>query len=105
MRLLLYFTLAAVSSIAGTIVEYNGANTSTDSAFIGQSITTPSGGPWTNVTFNLYDVSDNPSANGTLYLLTQEYLGAPNALSSGTPEIGRAVQQECRDRSRMPSSA
>eukprot|EP00456_Euglypha_rotunda_P025296 TRINITY_DN20495_c0_g1_i5.p1 TRINITY_DN20495_c0_g1~~TRINITY_DN20495_c0_g1_i5.p1 ORF type:complete len:152 (-),score=18.01 TRINITY_DN20495_c0_g1_i5:10-465(-) len=27
------------------------------------------------------------------------------ALSTCTPEIGRAVQQECRDRSRMPSSA
>eukprot|EP00456_Euglypha_rotunda_P001730 TRINITY_DN10334_c0_g2_i4.p2 TRINITY_DN10334_c0_g2~~TRINITY_DN10334_c0_g2_i4.p2 ORF type:complete len:115 (+),score=24.96 TRINITY_DN10334_c0_g2_i4:333-677(+) len=27
------------------------------------------------------------------------------AMSMTTPEIGRAVQQECRDRSRMPSSA
>eukprot|EP00456_Euglypha_rotunda_P038620 TRINITY_DN2969_c0_g1_i16.p1 TRINITY_DN2969_c0_g1~~TRINITY_DN2969_c0_g1_i16.p1 ORF type:complete len:194 (+),score=39.54 TRINITY_DN2969_c0_g1_i16:140-721(+) len=27
------------------------------------------------------------------------------AVSFNTPEIGRAVQQECRDRSRMPSSA
>eukprot|EP00456_Euglypha_rotunda_P009624 TRINITY_DN12227_c0_g1_i6.p1 TRINITY_DN12227_c0_g1~~TRINITY_DN12227_c0_g1_i6.p1 ORF type:complete len:143 (+),score=25.37 TRINITY_DN12227_c0_g1_i6:143-571(+) len=28
-----------------------------------------------------------------------------NIRSDSTPEIGRAVQQECRDRSRMPSSA
>eukprot|EP00456_Euglypha_rotunda_P068035 TRINITY_DN59192_c0_g1_i1.p1 TRINITY_DN59192_c0_g1~~TRINITY_DN59192_c0_g1_i1.p1 ORF type:complete len:128 (-),score=16.18 TRINITY_DN59192_c0_g1_i1:11-394(-) len=37
----------------------------------------------------------------TSYLPTamQESLQAPS------PEIGRAVQQECRDRSRMPSSA
>eukprot|EP00456_Euglypha_rotunda_P090870 TRINITY_DN95315_c0_g1_i1.p1 TRINITY_DN95315_c0_g1~~TRINITY_DN95315_c0_g1_i1.p1 ORF type:complete len:175 (-),score=18.84 TRINITY_DN95315_c0_g1_i1:10-483(-) len=29
----------------------------------------------------------------------------PNGTYTYTPEIGRAVQQECRDRSRMPSSA
>eukprot|EP00456_Euglypha_rotunda_P014335 TRINITY_DN14489_c0_g1_i16.p1 TRINITY_DN14489_c0_g1~~TRINITY_DN14489_c0_g1_i16.p1 ORF type:complete len:172 (+),score=32.77 TRINITY_DN14489_c0_g1_i16:94-609(+) len=29
----------------------------------------------------------------------------PKATPAPTPEIGRAVQQECRDRSRMPSSA
>eukprot|EP00456_Euglypha_rotunda_P031695 TRINITY_DN24641_c0_g1_i1.p1 TRINITY_DN24641_c0_g1~~TRINITY_DN24641_c0_g1_i1.p1 ORF type:complete len:135 (+),score=10.24 TRINITY_DN24641_c0_g1_i1:110-514(+) len=33
-------------------------------------------------------------------------LGLPFAFASHfAPEIGRAVQQECRDRSRMPSSA
>src|SRR5688500_19852066 len=29
----------------------------------------------------------------------------PSALPSGLTQIGRAVQQECRDRARMPSSA
>lgn len=83
MRTLPLLALLFAPAYAATIVEYNGANTSTDAAFIGQSITTPSGGPWTNLTFNLYDVNDVPSANGVLYLLTQAYSGAPNALNSG----------------------
>jgi hypothetical protein len=85
MRALLLLALALTPAFSATIVEYNGANTSTDAIFIGQSITTPTGGPWTNLTFNLYDINDAPSANGTLYLLTQAYAGAPNALSNATP--------------------
>eukprot|EP00456_Euglypha_rotunda_P078900 TRINITY_DN75635_c0_g1_i1.p1 TRINITY_DN75635_c0_g1~~TRINITY_DN75635_c0_g1_i1.p1 ORF type:complete len:106 (-),score=23.77 TRINITY_DN75635_c0_g1_i1:10-327(-) len=35
-----------------------------------------------------------------------DFVPQPHALTSSEPvEIGRAVQQECRDRSRMPSSA
>lgn len=85
MRTLLLFTLTLVPAFAATIVEYNGANTSTDSIFIGQSVTTPAGGPWDNLTFNLYDINDAPSANGTLYLLTQAYAGTPAGLSNATP--------------------
>ncbi|VUX30465.1 Uncharacterised protein [Bifidobacterium breve] len=32
-------------------------------------------------------------------------LGAGGVVASTIEQIGRAVQQECRDRSRMPSSA
>src|SRR5207249_8500105 len=34
-----------------------------------------------------------------------DVLATDNNLDMAPPEIGRAVQQECRDRSRMPSSA
>src|SRR5262249_60906780 len=34
-----------------------------------------------------------------------QYLNAKGALTYTKKQIGRAVQQECRDRSRMPSSA
>lgn len=52
----------------------------------GQSVTTPDGGPWDTLGFNLinHDTSD-PYALGGLYVLTQEYLGTPGALSSSTP--------------------
>jgi hypothetical protein len=50
----------------------------------GQSVTTPTGGPFNNITFNFYDASINPTAVGDLYILTQEYLGTPAALSSAT---------------------
>src|SRR5262249_61474850 len=45
------------------------------------------------------------------FLLTQKktcvknYVSVSCAYTQGKREIGRAVQQECRDRSRMPSSA
>jgi PEP-CTERM motif len=52
----------------------------------GESVTTPAGGPWNNITFNWYDQTARfPLAAGTLFVLTQEYLGLPGALSSLTP--------------------
>lgn len=79
------FAMTASDAWSATITENVGPNTSTDSAFIGQSITTPAGGPWNNLTYNLFDINGNASAFGTLYLLNAEYLGTPNALSSATP--------------------
>ena len=57
--------------------------------FPGQSITTPTGGPWDNLTFNWFDspganIVGIPIAGGTLFLLSSEYLGTPAALSSST---------------------
>ena len=52
----------------------------------GQSLTTGSGGSWSDITFNFYD-AENPAnsvANGTLYLLSQEYTGTPANLGTGT---------------------
>lgn len=51
----------------------------------GIRLTTPTGGPWTNITFNWYRVTSGASyAIGTLFLLDREYLGTPQALSSST---------------------
>jgi hypothetical protein len=56
-------------------------------AFVGQSFTTTNLVPETNITFNFFsDVPPTtPEAVGTGFLLSQEYLGTPAALSSSTP--------------------
>jgi len=51
----------------------------------GQSLTTPSGGPWSNITFNFIGTDGLPTAAGSLYLLTQEFLGTANELSTSLP--------------------
>jgi hypothetical protein len=63
----------------------------------GQSITTPTGGPWDDLGFNfvqcvdpsgtscLSTATNTPFALGGLYLLTQKYDGLPSGLSSATP--------------------
>jgi hypothetical protein len=55
--------------------------------YFGQAFTTVStGGPWNNITFNFYAFgTTTPLAAGTAFLLNQQYLGTPNALSSSTP--------------------
>eukprot|EP00456_Euglypha_rotunda_P041354 TRINITY_DN32083_c0_g1_i1.p1 TRINITY_DN32083_c0_g1~~TRINITY_DN32083_c0_g1_i1.p1 ORF type:complete len:117 (-),score=17.63 TRINITY_DN32083_c0_g1_i1:11-319(-) len=44
------------------------------------------------------------AAKELTYTCVQMYFTSPVGLA-GAKQIGRAVQQECRDRSRMPSSA
>ena len=74
-----------VSVAASTIVENTvGTSVLGLARFLGQSVTTPAGGPWNNVTFNLFEPDDDPFALGTLFLLNQEYLGTPAGLSSST---------------------
>jgi hypothetical protein len=48
---------------------------------------TPSGGPWHDLTFNFFSdaPATTPTAAGTAFLLTQEYLDTPGGLSSSTP--------------------
>jgi hypothetical protein len=51
----------------------------------GLSLVTPPGGPWTNITFNWYRTGTGASyAIGNLYLLSQNYTGTPQDLSSLT---------------------
>jgi hypothetical protein len=80
---LLLLAVAAEPLHAVTLVTNTaGSNLATD--VIGQSVTTPTGGPFNNITFNFYDASNNPEAVGDLFILTQGYLGTPAALSSAT---------------------
>lgn len=64
--------------------------------FDGQSVTTPTGGPWDDIGFNFVQCGNpsgtsclaginSPYALGDLYLLTQVYDGLPSGLSSSTP--------------------
>lgn len=60
---------------------------------VGQSVTTPSGGPWNNVEFSFFNAIvsisgttlGSPFAQGTLYLLTAEYTGDYLGLSASIP--------------------
>jgi uncharacterized protein (TIGR03437 family) len=52
-------------------------------SFIGQSFTTPGGGPWTSITFSFFaDQGQTPGAAGTAYLFTQPYTGTPGDLAA-----------------------
>jgi len=68
-----------LENVAGTIIGSN--------IYYGQSFTLPTGGPWNNITFNLF--SDVPAATpfavGTAFLFTSLYTGTPSGLSSAAP--------------------
>jgi hypothetical protein len=72
---------------ADIITQNTAGTTGANTFFPGQSLTTPGGGPWDHITFNFFsDVpATTPTAAGTLFLLSQEYLGTPADLSSSTP--------------------
>ena len=56
----------------------------------GEGVTTPTGGPWSNITFSwIYNNSgtNEDVAFGTLYLLSQPYAGTPSGLSTSTPHF------------------
>jgi len=90
---LLWIVLAAtVSPAPAQIILQVTSGQGTAIAFFGQSFTTPAGGPWSEITFNFYATpatgttpASTPVAAGTAFLLTQEYLGTPAALSTSTP--------------------
>jgi len=63
----------------------------------GQSVTIPGTGTYNNIRFSWYhyNPAGTPVAFGTLYLLTQEYLGLPSDLSSAT--AGYVARSESAD--------
>lgn len=82
------FGMAAFTQ--GAVIDfYGGFQSGSGSAQApGQSVTTPTGGPWSNITFNWYDSTTGaPLAQGNLYLLSQAYTGTPQALSLFTPNL------------------
>src|SRR5262249_28790862 len=87
--------LAPLSSGAVIAQETSFTNEDNFSNFaMGQSVTTPGGGPWQNIVFNLVNgtgssqgAAGTPLASGTLFVLTQGLAGlvVPGALSNATP--------------------
>lgn len=96
---LLILGLASVTSLssarANTIAENTGGMfLITDEFYVGQSFTTVSAGPVSNIAFNFFsDVpATTPYAIGTGFLLSMEYTGTPANLSSSTPGfLGQAA--------------
>jgi hypothetical protein len=78
--------LATPTASADVIVQNTAGKAGVTTEFFGESFTTPAGGPWSSLAFNFYsDIpATTPTAAGTAFLLTQEYLGTPAALGSGT---------------------
>src|SRR5262245_5631463 len=78
------FLLTATAALADTIVQNAGGISGNNVGFYGQSLITPAGAPWNNITFNFLAAGNAPQAAGALYLLSTEYLGTPAGLSSST---------------------
>jgi hypothetical protein len=89
-RSLFALILAAAACCPGaTIDSFTSGIQVAPSSFWGQSFTTPAGGPWDSLTFNFYSGEFpspiSPIAQGTGYLLTEQYTGDPANLSNSTP--------------------
>jgi len=78
---------AAGRSEADILAQFTAGLEGPADQYVGQSVTTTPGGPFDNITFNFYSnvPATTPSANGDLFILTMEYLGAPSGLSNSTP--------------------
>ena len=90
--MLLVSAAALLGSVAnaGVITSYTAGLAPANSLFVGQSVTTPSGGPWNQLSFNFFsDTSGGttPSGSGTVFLLSSAYAGTPANLSSGTTDF------------------
>jgi hypothetical protein len=85
----LVLALAAPAAHADTIAQNAGGMAAETSGFFwGQSLRTPAGGRWHDLTFSFFfDLlpPTTPAASGTAFLLTQEYPSTPAALGSSTP--------------------
>lgn len=76
----------ASSSTAAVVVEYGPAASPAGHAQApGQGVTTPVGGPWTDIQFSWIRSSDGSRlAEGSLFLLSSAYSGTPANLSAST---------------------
>ena len=83
------FVSAAPVARADIITQNLGGGVSESNVLWGQSLVTPAGGPWHDLTFNFFSneapSATTPTAAGTAFLLSQEYLGTPANLNSSTP--------------------
>jgi hypothetical protein len=78
--------LMTLVDVAVDLADVTAGGTGTDNR-PGQSVTIPGEGAYAHLRFNWYHYNpkDTPVAYGTLYLLSQEYLGPPTDLGPSTP--------------------
>ncbi|MBV8476617.1 MAG: hypothetical protein JO249_02560 [Acidobacteria bacterium] len=89
----IFETVVLVSALsrpaaADIISQFTGGTVHRQNLYPGQSVTTPSGPGWDDLTFNWFvnsGGSPTPAAFGTLFLLSQPYTGTPENLSPSTP--------------------
>lgn len=75
---------AAAFAQADSIIDNPQVVTAAGPGYLGESFTTPNGGPWDDIAFAFLSPSNTPEASGDLFLLSQAYTGAPDVLSSAT---------------------
>jgi len=77
----------AAGLASAAVIDSNTSGAFSNTAFFGESFTTPGGGPFNNIAFNFFsDVpATTPTAGGTAFLLSQVYLGTPAGLTTATP--------------------
>ena len=84
-----FVLLTSGPATAGVIESItSGAAFTLHPSYVGQSFTTPAGGPWGNITFNFFSNASpatTPYAIGTAYLLSQVFAGTPATLSPAAP--------------------
>jgi hypothetical protein len=94
LRLAPVLVIAALMTVCPTLMRADtiaqntgGFNNSSSGIYWGQSFTTVTSGPESNIAFNLFsDVpATTPYALGTGFLLSMAYTGTPSSLSSATP--------------------
>lgn len=83
-------TVLAEAPVSGAIVDVTAGSCGIDS-HPAQSVTIPAG-VYANLHFNWYTRSGGPVAFGTLYLLTQEYLGVPGGLKAALGLVAASSQ-------------
>jgi len=85
--LLLAALLYSNFALASVITQNTSENAGTLTESFGETFTTPSGGPWNNITFNFFsDIpAVTPAAAGTAFLFSQVFTGTPSSLSSAAP--------------------
>ena len=77
--------LSCITADAGIVVSNTSGTSANGTPFVGQSVTTPTGGPWTDITFNFYTSAGASYANGALFVFTQAFAATPSGLSSAAP--------------------
>ena len=77
--------LIPILAHADTIVLNTAGSSVAPAGFYGQSVMTPSGGPWRDIAFAFLGNGATSQAAGTLFLLSTQYLGTPGSLSNSTP--------------------
>ena len=92
--IVLYVSTAQASVIVSDVALYaNDGFFTPNVQAVGQSVTTPVGGPWNSIKFNFYNTNydgvtatlGSELAYGSLYVLNQTYTGLPSGLSTSTP--------------------
>jgi len=90
---ILGLVLLAAPSAWAVVIQFDTSGGLTNAeGYRGLSLTTPaSATAWNNIELNFFSPTGAPTAAGTLYLLSAEYLGTPSNLSAAPGQIATSL--------------